>query len=183
MIERIVVPQIDTAALAGQIAKMRIEIEERRVFIESRGDAPQLEHHYEFRFGDLSDMGDFALHDTNAWFGMPLASGLRLAEIDPALGEYFKTDRGVLVLKAKEGNALLLQSGDVILSLHGTEVNSPAEFMRALRGFEPGDELVIDIKRNRKSKTLKPVIEESQARFFVPDDHEIHQITITTDSN
>ena len=114
---------------------------------------------------------------------MPLASGLQLAEIDPALGEYFKTDRGVLVLKAKEDNALTLSSGDVVLSLHGTDVNSPAEFMRALRDFEPGDELVIDIKRNRKSKTLKPVIEETQARFFAPEDHEIHKITITTDSN
>jgi len=183
MIERIVVPDIDTEALTEQIEQMRVEIEERRVFIESRGDAPQFERHYEFQFDDLSDMGDFALHDTNAWFGMPLASGLRLAEIDPALGEYFKTDRGVLVLKAKEDNALMLKSGDVVLSLHGTDVNSPAEFMRALRDFEPGDELVIDIKRNRKSKTLKPVIEESQARFLAPGDHEIHQITITTDSN
>jgi len=133
--------------------------------------------------GDMSDMGDFALHDTNAWFGMPLAAGLRLAEVDPALGEYFKTDRGVLVLKAKEDNPLLLEPGDVVLNLHGTDVNSPAEFMRALRDFEPGDELVIDIKRNRKSKTLKPVIEEGQARFFAPNDHEIHQITITNDSN
>jgi C-terminal processing protease CtpA/Prc len=182
MIERIVVPEIDTEALAEQIEQMRIEIDERRVFIESMGDAPKVAH-FEFQFDDLSELGDFALHDTNAWFGMPLASGLRLAEIDPALGEYFKTDRGVLILKAKEDNALLLRSGDVVLSLHGTEVNSPAEFMRALRDFEPGDELVIDIKRNRKSKTLKPVIEESQARFFAPDDHEIHQITITTDSN
>ena len=183
MIERIVVPQIDTEALTEQIEQMRIEIDERRIFIESRGDAPTVERHFEFQFDDLSDLGDFALHDTNAWFGMPLASGLRLAEIDPALGEYFKTDRGVLVLKAKEDNALMLKSGDVVLSLHGTDVNSPAEFMRALRDFEPGDELVIDIKRNRKSKTLKPVIEESQTRFFTPEDHGIHQITITTDSN
>lgn len=181
VIERIAVPQIDTEALAEKIEQMRVEIDERRVFIESRGDAPSLA--YEYRFDEMSDMGDFALHDTNAWFGMPLASGLRLAEIDPALGEYFKTDRGVLVLKAKEDNALLLLTGDVVLSLHGTDVNSPAEFMRALRDFEPGDEFEIDIKRNRKSKTLKPVIEESQARFFVPEDHEIHKITITTDSN
>lgn len=183
MIERIVVPEINTEALTEQIEQMRVEIEERRVFIESRGDAPELERHYKFQFGDMSDMGDFALHDTNAWFGMPLAAGLRLAEVDPALGEYFKTDRGVLVLKAKEDNPLLLQSGDVVLNLHGTDVNSPAEFMRALRDLEPGDELVIDIKRNRKSKTLKPVFEEGQARFFAPENHEIHQITITTDSN
>jgi len=181
VIEKIVVPEIDTEALTEQIENMRIKIDKRRMLIESGETAP-LASHYEFQFDDLSEMGDFALHDTNAWFGMPLASGLRLAAIDPGLGEYFKTDRGVLVLQAKEDNALLLQSGDVILSLHGTDVNSPSDFMRALREFEPGDELVIDIKRKRKSKTLKPIIEESQARFFTPKSDHRHRITVTADS-
>lgn len=184
MIERIIVPEINTVGLAEQIEHMRVEIEQRRAVMEAGVIAPLADiNHFEFHFDDMSEMGDFALHDTNAWFGMPLAAGLRLATIEPGLGEYFKTDRGVLILKAKEDNALQLQSGDVVLSLHGTEVNSPAEFMRALRGFEPGDELVIDIKRNRKSKTLKPVIEESETRFYAPQNHEIHQITITTDSD
>mgnify|MGYP001821831415 FL=1 len=184
MIERIVVPEIDTEALTEQIEHMRVEIEARRALQDTGAIAPVPDAgHYEFHFEDMSDMGDFALHDTNAWFGMPLASGLRLAEIDPALGEYFKTDRGVLVLKAKEDNDLLLETGDVVLSVHGTEVKSTADFMRALREFEPGDEMVIDIKRNRKNKTLKPVIEDSQARFLSPEDHELHKITITTDSD
>jgi C-terminal processing protease CtpA/Prc len=184
MIERIVVPEIDTEALTEQIEHMRVEIEARRAMQDTGVIAPVPDAgRYEFHFEDMSEMGDFALHDTNAWFGMPLASGLRLAEIDPALGEYFKTDRGVLVLKAKEDNDLLLETGDVILNVHGADVNSPADFMRALREFEPGDELVIDIKRNRKNKTLKPVIDDSQARFLAPEDHERHTITITTDSN
>lgn len=177
MIERIVVPEIDTATLAEQIKKMRIEIDVRRVLMEAREFAPLISH-FEFQFDNLSEMGDFALHDTNAWFGMPLASGLRLAAIDPALGEYFKTDRGVLVLKTKEDNELLLQAGDVILSIQGNEVNSPAEFMRALREFEPGDELIIDIKRKRKSKTLKPIIEDSHARFFAPKSDGLHMTSV-----
>jgi C-terminal processing protease CtpA/Prc len=184
IIERIMVPEIDTEKLSEQIEHMRVEVEERRALMKVHKVAPVSQtRQYEFRFDEMSEMGDFALHDTNAWFGMPLASGLRLAEIDPALGEYFKTDRGVLVLKAKEDNGLLLQSGDVVLNVHGTEVNSPADFMRALRNFEPGDELVLDIKRNRKSKTLKPIIEESQSQFFEKEDHELHTITITSDSN
>jgi len=186
MIERIVVPDIDTEALSEQIEHMRIEIEERRSLMESGNAAPVSDtdtSSFEFEFHEMSEMGDFALHDTNAWFGMPLASGLRLAEIDPELGEYFKTDRGVLVLKAKTDNDLLLKSGDVILSVHGTKVNSPADFMRALRDFKPGDELVIDIKRSRKNKTLKPVIEDSQAGFLAPEDHRRHRITITTDTD
>ena len=54
--------------------------------------------------------------------------------------------------------------------------------MRALREFEPGDELVIDIKRKRKSKTLKPIIEQSQARVFTPKSDHRHRITVTADS-
>ncbi len=136
IIEKIVVPEIDTEALTEQIENMRIKIGKRRMLIES-GEAAPMASHYELQFDDMSEMGDFALHDTNAWFGTPLASGLRLAAIDPGLGEYFRTDRGVLV---------------------------------------------IDIKRKRKSKTLKPIIEESQARFFTPKSDHRHRITVTADS-
>ncbi len=183
-IERTIVPEIDTEALAEQIKNMRIEIEERRALMESETDAPRADvNRYEFRFEDGSGMGSFALHDAYAWFGMPLASGLQLAAIEPGLGAYFKTDRGVLVLKAKEANDLLLKAGDVILSVRGTEVNSPADFMRALREFEPGDELEMDIKRKRRNKTLTPVIDAAQVRFFAPRPEGLHEITVTTDSD
>lgn len=135
---------------------------------------------YAFYFDDMSELGDMALSDTSAWFGIPLTAGLRLAEIDPALGEYFNTDRGVLVLKAKPDNALQLQVGDVVLNLQGTAVNSPADFMRALREFEPGEELQIDIKRKRKSQTLSPVVSEQQSRFFSP--HEFENFEVIVDS-
>ena len=182
MIEHIVVPEIDVEGLSEQIEIMKIEIKERGDMMKLREFAP-LMNEFEFRFNEFSDMGDFVLHDTNAWFGMPLASGLRLASIEPGLGEYFKTEHGVLVLKAKEDNDLLLQAGDVILAVQGNEVNSPADFMRALRNFEPGDEAVIDIKRQRKSKTLKPIIEDRNALFFTPKDSGLHTITITTESD
>lgn len=181
-IERIVVPEIDTAGMAEHIAKIRVEIDERRDLLDKGVLAP-VEHEYEFEFHDMSEMGNFALHDANIWFGLPMAQGLQLAEIDPGLGEYFKTDRGVLVLKAKADNELQLESGDVILQVGDTEVNSPAEFMRALRGFESGDEVEIDIKRKRKNRTLKAIMPESQMSFFKSDNEEIHSFEITSHTN
>jgi hypothetical protein len=181
-VERIVVPEIDTEALAEQIEQIRIEIDERQILME----AGELAHHageFEFEFHELSELGDFALSDANIWFGMPMTQGLKLAEIDPDLGEYFKTDRGVLVLKARADNDLQLQSGDVILQVGDTEVNSPAEFMRALRDFQSGDEFEMDIKRNRKNRTLQTVMPESRTSFFTPDDGETHTIRIITDPN
>ncbi len=181
-IERIVVPEIDTAGMAEHIAKIRVEIDERRELLDKGVLAP-VNREYEFEFHDMSEMGNFALHDANVWFGLPMAQGLQLAEVDPGLGEYFKTDRGVLVLKARADNELQLESGDVILQVGDTEVNSPAEFMRALRGFESGDEVEIDIKRNRKNKTLKTIMPESRMSFLKSGNEEIHSFKITSHTN
>jgi len=181
-IERIVVPEIDTVEMSKQIAKIRVQIDERRELLDKGVLAP-VDREYEFEFHDMSEMGNFALHDANVWFGLPMAQGLQLAEIDPGLGEYFKTDRGVLVLKAKADNELQLESGDVILQVGDTEVNSPAEFMRALRGLESGDEVEIDIKRKRKNKTLKAIMPESRMSFFESDNDEIYSFKIDSHTN
>jgi len=181
-IERIVVPRIDTDALGEQIEQIRVEVDTQRMLMESGSFSPDGEE-FEFEFHELSEMGDFALHDANVWFGLPMARGLKLAEIDPALGEYFKTDRGVLVLKAKDDNELKLESGDVVLQIGDTEVNSPAEFMRALRGFHSGDELEIDIKRKRKDRTLKMIMPENRTSFFAPWGDSTHTIKIVTSSD
>jgi C-terminal processing protease CtpA/Prc len=181
MVERIVVPEIDHAALAGQIAQMEAQIEQ--LGGSSANGAHWISDEpggYEFYFGDMSELGDIALSDTSAWFGMPLTAGLRLAQIDPALGEYFDTNRGVLVLKAEQDNALLLQTGDVVLMLDRTEVNTPADFMRALREFTPGDAIQIDIKRKLKNQTLSPVISDKQARLFMPQEFEEFEVVVNS---
>jgi len=181
-IERIVVPDIDTVEMTAKIEQMRTEIEKRRALSESSRVAPG-DGEWEIELHEMSELGHFALEDANVWFGWPMAQGLQLAEIDPGLGEYFKTDRGVLVLKAREDNDLQLESGDVILQVGDTEVNSPAEFMRALRSFESGDELVMNIKRNRKNRTLKTIMPEDRTSFFLPGDVETHTFTITSSSH
>lgn len=177
-IERIVVPEIDTAQIAEQIEKLRVQIDERNIYLDEDIVAP-VDPGYQFEFYEMSELGDFALHDANVWFGLPMTRGLHLAELDPQLGEYFKTDRGVLVLKAKEDNELQLVSGDVILQIGDTEVNSPAEFMRALRDFESGDEIKMNIKRKRKNHKLEITMPENRMGFLHPDDGITRSVTIT----
>lgn len=183
-IERIVVPEIDTEQLAEQIEQIRINIGERGLRMAAREQLESVDgYDYEIEFHDMSEMGDFALHDANVWFGLPMTQGLKLAEIDPGLGEYFKTDRGVLVLKARDDNELQLQSGDVILQVGDTEVNSPAEFVRSLREFEAGEELNIDIKRNRKNKTLTAVMPERRIGFHAPEISTTHSVRISRETD
>lgn len=81
-------------------------------------------------------------------------NGLNLASLDPQLGRYFGTDRGVLVLST--GPELAgLQAGDVIRRIDGKTVGTPREAMEALRA-KPADSMVaIDFLRDRKPANAK----------------------------
>ncbi|MFT5140928.1 MAG: Skp family chaperone for outer membrane protein, partial [Rhodothermales bacterium] len=123
VIDRINIPEIDLEELHVQVERMREDVENVRVVIET-GQNYQFAHSqgdgdWEFEFESLSEIGDDALREANVWFGLPVTRGLKLAEVDEGLGEYFKTDRGVLVLEAPEDNDLQLKSGDVILQVGG----------------------------------------------------------------
>ena len=161
IIERIEVPEIDEEALAAQIADITSNLEvEKFIYISEDGDNVE-----RFEFDGFSSFGAEAMDEANIWFGLPRAHGLELAAVNEGLGAYFKTDRGVLVIKAKEGNAYQLESGDVILSIADTPVSTPADMMRALRDAETGREIEIEIKRNRRDKTLSVVVPENRLGY------------------
>ena len=78
-------------------------------------------------------------------------------------------------MKAKEDNDLQLQSGDVILDVGGKEVERPSDVMRALRDWEPGASIQINIMRDRKDETLEVVLEERMLGFnFTPMSDDFH---------
>lgn len=93
-------------------------------------------------------------------------NGLNLAAVNPQLGRYFGATRGVLVLNP--GPHLIgLQSGDVIQSIGGTNVNTPSDAMRALRERTAGSEVSVAYLRDRKAGTARlklPAI----AKFTLP---------------
>lgn len=85
---------------------------------------------------------------------------MELVTIDEALGSYFGTTEGLLVVRAPRDDLLNLQSGDVLLRIGGRTPNSPSHAMRILRSYEPGDEVRIDIMRNRARQTLTATVPE-----------------------
>lgn len=95
-------------------------------------------------------------------------SGLNLASVDPQLGRYFGTDKGVLVVSS--GDELAgLQAGDVIQRIDGKPVATPREAMAALRA-KPADSS-IDVEFLRDRKTQRASIKAPKAvpfRFAVP---------------
>ena len=80
---------------------------------------------------------------------------MELVELTPALGAYFGTDEGVLVVSAPLDDALELQDGDVILEIGGRTPSSPEHAMRILGSFEPGETLELTIMRNQRRQTLE----------------------------
>lgn len=78
---------------------------------------------------------------------------MQLVPLTAGLGQYFGTDKGLLVVHAPTHDPLELRDGDVILSIGGREPGSPPHAMRILRSYAPGETVRFDIMR--KGKPLK----------------------------
>lgn len=83
-------------------------------------------------------------------------NGLNLAAVDPQLGRYFGTDRGVLVLST--GDLAGLQPGDVIQRVDGKQVGTPREVMDVLREKPADAKVAIAYLRDRKTASTQVTV-------------------------
>ena len=128
------------------------EFEPRAYTFAYSGDAPMV---MDF---DMDDMRSFAprMHDVRPWARM------ELIELTPELGAYFGTEEGILIVRAPEEDGLDLRDGDVILEIGDREPRSTGHAMRIMRSFESGEEMTLEIMRDKRRRTVK---------FQVPDDN------------
>jgi hypothetical protein len=109
------------------------------------------------------DPGRYVAGPSGSWFGgdgdfFEMFRGrwndVELVSLTPALGEYFGTDDGLLVVRAGRMGDLGLRDGDVILELGGRQPQTPEHAMRILASFEPGESLQTSIMRAQRRETL-----------------------------
>ena len=80
--------------------------------------------------------------------------GLQIAELTPALGEYFGADRGLLVVRAPDDEDVPLEDGDVIRKIGGREFKDARHATRILRSYEPGEQVELEVIRHKRSRVL-----------------------------
>ena len=96
------------------------------------------------------DVRKFAwVSDGSGWGHMEM---VRLTE---RLGKYFGTDKGLLVVRAPDDESLKLEDGDVIQSIDGREPNSVSHAMRILGSYQSGEQLELQIMRDKRRQTVK----------------------------
>lgn len=163
VIERIHAAEIDEEALQQKMEELRERLEHRKfIFVDPEGGSHAWSGDFDFDVEAFSGFADNAFAEADVFFGLPTARGLEFATMNAGLGAYFGSDRGVLVLQANADNAYGLQAGDVILAVADESVDTPAELLRALRRAEPGQDLSLDIKRNRQDQTLRVTMPENR---------------------
>lgn len=76
---------------------------------------------------------------------------LELVPLTPKLGQYFGTDKGLLVVRAPPAaSGGRLEEGDVILAIGGRTPENPRHAFRILGSYEPQEKVRVEVLRQRK---------------------------------
>jgi S1-C subfamily serine protease len=104
--------------------------------------------------------------EPNVWVGFGGQwSDMELTTLDADLGAYFGTTEGLLVVRAPKDSFLSLKSGDVILRIGGRVPTNPSHAVRILRSYEPGDEVRVEIMRNKARTEVRGTVPEKEQNF------------------
>lgn len=97
------------------------------------------------------------IHDLNS---------LNLSSLNPELGKYFGTDRGILVLENDPSMFPKLKSGDVIQVIDGQPADSVTDVMRAVGKKSAGEVMNVEIFRDRQRQVVSMEAPERPRVFF-----------------
>jgi S1-C subfamily serine protease len=87
-----------------------------------------------------------------------------LVPLTPKLGQYFGTEKGLLVVRAPSDDDLELEEGDVILEIDGRAPNNTSHAMRILSSYQPGEKLTLNVMRKKRRTNIEVVVPEKAPR-------------------
>lgn len=83
-----------------------------------------------------------------------------LVPLTAKLGQYFGTDKGLLVVRAPADARLKLEEGDVIVDIDGRVPASPTHALRILGSYQAGEQLKLNVLRMKKRLSFDITIPE-----------------------
>jgi S1-C subfamily serine protease len=86
-----------------------------------------------------------------------------LVPLTPKLGQYFGTEKGLLVVRAPTDSRLKLEDGDVIVDIDGRTPSNPAHAFRILGSYQAGEKLTLNVLRQKKKMSFDITIPDEPA--------------------
>ena len=94
------------------------------------------------------------IHDSSG-FG-----AAEMVDMSPALGGYFGTDKGLLVVRAPPDQRLKLQDGDVLIDIDGRVPGSVSHALQILASYRGGETVHLHILRQKQRLELSVEVPE-----------------------
>ncbi len=105
-------------------------------------------------------------------------AGMEMVSLTPELGEYFGTEKGLLVVRGPGQKDLDIRDGDVILEIDGRTPDSPAHATRILRSYQPGEKMTLQLIRKKKKTKVEITLPEREMSHWTPDGKGVREIHI-----
>ena len=97
----------------------------------------------------LPPLPNFAFMRADGVFG-----SAELVPMTPKLGQYFGSDKGLLVVRAPGDARLKLEEGDVIVDIDGRVPSNPSHALQILGSYQAGEKLKLNVLRMKKRITF-----------------------------
>jgi S1-C subfamily serine protease len=94
-----------------------------------------------------------------------------LVPLTPKLGQYFGTDKGLLVVRAPGDSRLKLEDGDVIVDIDGRSPSNPLHALRILSSYQAGEKLKLNVLRMKKKMSFDITVPEDPWEGRLEDAH------------
>lgn len=105
----------------------------------------------------------FAIGPMAALRAVGVFGSAELVPLTPKLGQYFGTDKGLLVVRAPADSRLKLEDGDVIVDIDGRTPANPAHAFRILGSYQAGEKLTLNVLRQKKKMSFDITIPDEPA--------------------
>jgi S1-C subfamily serine protease len=106
------------------------------------------------KFGTTAAMPAFPMGPLGAMRAVGVFGSAELVPLTPKLGQYFGTDKGLLVVRAPADSRLKLEDGDVIVDIDGRTPANPGHAFRILGSYQPGEKLTLNVLRQKKKMSF-----------------------------